>query len=341
MTLQSGSLGKFWFGPQTAKGTAATTYYGYKGNLVDLAPQQIVRNIGPQVGGSFVPPGSVKTGAFGGGAAIFAPSLDDYIGWLLYAFAGSVTSNSMGGGTYYEHLFPSGADSTAPGKYLTGRRSVPGTATLYEQMEDLVPVRILLGVTPGEYATMRFEAVGRTISSPDGSGWAYTTKDETTVPLGVRGGIEIPDGSEHGTITGLSLEIANVIPDIRQVMVIGSYYPYDFPVLARNITANFNYLWESKTFYDNFYWNGTAWQPTIYSSSLDVYIQTPGDIAGAAVPYELKLWAANVDWQCAPPRLAGGELVAFAVTGTVTAAASGFDWFLKLRNGTSLYTWPT
>jgi len=342
MSLQSGSLGKVWYGPQIEKGNDADTYYGFRGNMFDLAPQQITRNIGPLVGGSFLPGGSIKTAAFGGGAGIFPPALDDYLGWLLYAFAGSVTSNSMDGGNYYEHYFPSAADEVAPGKYLSGYRLVPGTADLLEKLEDLVPTRILLGVTPGEYTTMRFETIGRTISSPSSQTESFNDgKDETTVPIACRGSLEAPDGSEISTATAASIEIANVVPDLRRVLVVGDYYPFDFPVLTRAITATFTYLWETKTFYDNFFWNGTAWQPTVYSTSLDINVQTGSDISGASVPYELKFYAANVDWEAANLRLVGGDLVEFQVVGSVADASSGFDWYMRLRNATASYTWPT
>jgi hypothetical protein len=340
MSLQSGSLGRFWLGPQTAKGTAATTYYGFKGNMIDLAPQQMTRNIGQLVGGSYLPGGSVKTAAFGGGSIVMPPALDDYIGWLLYAFAGSVTSNDLT--DYHEHYFPSGADDTAPGKYLTGRRSIPGTATEYEQMEDLVPTRITLGLTPGEFATLRMDLLGRTISAPDGSSWTYAAKNpEDSCPIVCKGGLEMPDGTGLATATGATLDLVNVVPDLRQVLVVGDYYPFDFPVLTRAITLTYTNLYETNDLYANFYWSGTAWTPVVYSTSLDVYVESPDDISGASEPYELKVWASDVDWQCEPLRLAGGELIGMQVVGAVTDAANGHDWYFRLRNATSEYDWPS
>jgi len=343
MSLQSGSLGRLWFGPQTAKGTAATTYYGFRANVGDVAPGQLFRNVGNLVGGSFLPGGSIKTAAFGAGGITLPPPLENYLGWLLYAFAGTVTSNTLSDSvSYYEHYFPSGADSTAPGKYLTARRTIPGGSAQYEQMEDLVPSRILLGITPGEYVTMRFDAMGRTISAPDGSGWTFTSEDETSVPIACRGGLEMPDGSSLSTATGAALEIINVLPPMNQVLVVGSYYPYDFPVLTRAITLSYTHLYETNTLYTNFYWNGTAWQPTIYSTSLDVYVQSTGYMTGtSATPYEFKLWANNVDWACDPITLAGGQLIGMRITGSVAKASSGFDWYMRLRNLTASYTWPT
>lgn len=341
MSLQSGSLGKVWFGPQTAKGTAATTFYGFKGNLFDVAPQQLTRNIGQLVGGSLLPGGSVKTAAFGGGSAVMPPPLENYIGWLLYAFAGSCSSDSTGVAAY-RHRFPSGADSTAPGKYLTARRTIPGDTAEYEQLEDMVPTRITLGITPGEFATMRMDLLGRTISAPDGSGWAHSPENpEDSCPIACRGGLELPDGTSIATATGATLDMVNVVPDLRQVLVVGSYYPVDFPVLARNLTLTYTNLWEDNSIYANFYWSGTAWTPVVYSTTLDLYIDSPADMSGESMGYRLGFYASNVDWECTPVRLAGGELIGMQVAGTVTDASAGWDWRMELFNLTASYTWPT
>jgi hypothetical protein len=339
MSLQSATLGRFWLGPQTAKGTAASTYYGFKANLVDVAPSQMTRNIGQLVGGSLLPGGSIKTAAWSGGAMVTPPPLDDYIGWLFYAFAGSVSSVDNGNSTY-SHYFPSGADSVAPAKYLTARRMVPATSNMYEQMEDMVPYRLLMGFAPGEFATMRAEMVGRTPTKPDGSGWSYAAKDESSVPIACKGFFELPDDTDLNTITGVTLEMANVVPPLQQVLTLGDYYPYDFPVLSRAITLTFSVLWESSSLYESLYYSGTNWSPTIYSSDVELQVESTGNITGS-LPYKLTFYGQAVDWECQPIALAGGNLIAMQMMGTVTAASSGFDWYLKLTNGTANYNWPT
>jgi len=345
MALQSGSLGVLYVARQTAKGTAATeTYSKFRANTADYAPQQMFRNIGNLVGGSFLPAGSIKTAAFSAGAWVLPPPPDNYLGWLFHAFAGSVTSNTLSdSGNYYEHYFPSGADDTAPDKYLTLRRTIPGTANQYEQMEDVRPSRLLLTLTPGEYASLRFEGMGRTISAPDGAGWsagANAAESHTNVPISVSGGIEIPDGTSLGTATGVSVDIRNMPPDIRDVQVMGSYYPYDFPVLTRQITVDFTHLWETKTLYQNMYWDGTAWDTSIYSTSCDLYVNSTTYITGTT-PYQINVWMDGVDWNCDAVPLTGAELIRVRFTGTAKDAASGYDWYLRLRNGTASYTWPT
>jgi len=307
--------------------------------MVDVAPDQMTQNIGQLVGGSLLPGGSVKTAAWSGGALVAPPPLDDYIGWLLYAFAGSVSTVNEGDGSY-SHYFPSGADSEAPAKYLTARRQVPATSTLYEQMEDQVPYRLLFGLTPGQFATMRAEMVGREPTEPDGSGWSYDAKDESSVPIACKGSFELPQDTQLNTISGVTLDLTNVVPPLQQVLTMGNYYPYDFPVLSRQITLGFAALWESKDLYEQLYYSGGNWSPTVYSSSVEVEIQSTGVITGA-LPYKLVFYGQEVDWECDPIALVGGRLIAMQMRGTVTDAASGHDWYLKLVNGTASYTWPT
>lgn len=340
MSLQAASLGKFWLGPQTARGIAATaTYNPMKANMVNVGGQQLTTNVGQLVGGNFMPGDSVKTAAFSGGSLVMPPPLDDYIGWLLYAFAGSASSVDNGDGTY-THYFPEGADSTAPTKYLTGRRSVPGAAVMYEQMIDLVPARMMFGFTPGEFTTLRSDLIGRTPSNPDGGAWSFTgAKGQSSIPIGCSGTFELPDGTAVETSSAVQLDLQNIIPNIQDVLTLGSYYPFDFPVLGRNITVSFQHLWETKTLYESMYYTGGSWNLDLYNTDLDFEVESNGYITGA-LPYKLKFYGQNVQWQCQPLELRGGDLVRLQMVGTVAAADSGHDWYLALTNGTSSYSWP-
>jgi len=340
MSLQAASLGRFWLGPQTAKGSAASTFYGFKANMINVAPSQMTRNVGNLVGGAFLPGDSIKTAAWSGGSLVMPPPLENYIGWLFYAFAGSVSSVDNGDSTY-THYFPSGADSTAPEKYLSARRSVPGAAVLYEQMIDLTVQRMLFSLTPGEFSTLRADLIGRTPSNPDGSGWSFTSEGQTSIPIACSGHFEMPDGSAVETSTAVTLDLSNVVPGLQDVLTVGSYYPFDFPVLGRALTITFSHLWESKTLYDQLYYSAGAWSPTLYSSSLDMEVESGGMITGS-LPYKLKFYAPNVQWECQPLELRGGELVRMQMTGTVADYSSaGHDWYLALTNGTATYTWPS
>jgi hypothetical protein len=269
------------------------------------------------------------------------PPLDDYVGWLFHAFAGSASSVDLGDSTY-NHYFPESTDDQAVSKYLTARRKVPATTTdLYEQMLDQVVYRLLFGFTPGEYATLRAEMIGRKPTKPDGSGWSFSAKDETSVPIVCKGEFQLPDATDVETANGITLDMTNIIPDLRRMLVAGDYYPYDFPIQGRAITVAFSHLWEDADLYASLYYSGTDWNPVIYSSSFRVMVQSPGFITGA-IPYELEFKAENVDWSCQPVALRGGDLVEMAMVGTIAAAGgTGHDWWLRLRNGTANYTWLT
>ena len=120
----------------------------------------------------------------------------------------------------------------------------------------------------------------------------------------------------------------------------GNYYPYDFPVTGRQISLSFACLWESKTLYESLYYSAGDWSPTVYSSSVEIVVESTGNITGST-PYSLTFYGQDIDWSCQPIQLMGGELVAMQMSGIVTDASSGFDWYLKLQNGTASYTWPT
>lgn len=339
MSLQAASLGRFWLGPQTAKGTAATTYYGFKANVIENSPIQLTRNVGQLVGGNLLPGDSVKTAAWSGGSVVMPPPLDDYIGWLFYAFAGSVSTITNGDSTY-THVFPDGADDTAPEKYLTARRSIPGASVLYEQMQDQVVSRLQFGFTPGEFATLRAELMGLEPSNPDGSGWSFSAKGQSSIPVSCLGSFEMPEGTAVSTSTAVTLDMVNITPGPQDVLVVGSYWPVDFPVLGRAITITMTHLWETKDLYSSMWYSGGSWTPAIYSSSVDVTVQSPGYITGS-IPYTLKFYAQNVQWEANPVPLRGGDLVRMEMRGIMADAESGDDWTLQLQNGTASYTWPS
>lgn len=340
MSLQPASLGRLWLGPQTALGSAASTYHAFQANLLGLTPQQMAQALGQMVGGNLVSAGRVKTAAWAGGAVVMPPVLDEYIGWLFYAFAGSVSSVDNGNSTY-THTFPQGADSTAVEKYLTGRRSVPGASTLYEQMQDLRVYRLLFGLTAGDFATMRAEFMGRVPTNPDGSGWTFSAKQpEDSTPITCNGHFEVPDGTAIETATGVSLELINVIPDLRRVLVIGDPYPVDFPTMERVARVRFTFLWENKDLYSELYYDTGAWDTQQYSSSFEVNVQSGGKITGS-LPYQLTFYAQHMDWEAEPLALRGGDLVEMGMTGTLKRATSGQDWRLQLTNGTESYAWPS
>jgi hypothetical protein len=297
------------------------------------------------VGGGLLPGNTIKTGVFSAGSITLPPALDDYMGWFMYAFAGQVSSTTVTSGVY-KHFFPSGADDTAQRRYLTLRRTVPADSLIYEQFEDCVVTGLTWTFAPQEFGTLRADFVGRTPSEPNGAAWTWTSiKDQTSVPISAKGVFELPDGGVANVEApnGVTIEMVNVTPDPRRVAVVGSYYPYDFPVLARNITISFSGLLNTKTFYDALHYSGTAWTPLMPTQatfgSIDFKAQSPANIA-STYPYEFGFFASNIQWTATPIRMVGGELVQLAITGVVAEDPNTTqDWYMSLQNGTSQYVW--
>lgn len=348
--MNSGTLGSFGFYPQVSRGTAPSSveYYWMEGNLVQPAPQQLIRNIGQTVGGSLLPSRSLKTAAWSGGRIVLPPTMIGNLGWLFYGFAGSVDTTDNADGTY-THQFPNGGlDNVSPSKYLAFHRITPtDDGTLGEEMLDQVIHTITLGAVPGELSTMQIDSLGRSFSASDdvsGTGWTPSFEDVGCLPMIAKGHFEMPDGTAATNATGITVEMRSIIPDIRRVLVAGAYYPLDFPVTGRALTVSWTALWDNEDLYKACYYNASgAWEPAVYTTTLDITMESPFDIYGTGtdLPLSLKFYGGQVEWEAEPLSLQGGDLIEMRMTGTVTNVASGEDWYLELTNEQANYTWPT
>lgn len=350
--MQSGTIGDFGFYPQVSKGAApsAVEYYWYQANMAAPAPNQLVRNIGPLVGGSFLVGPSTKTAAWAAGQAIVPPALEDNIGWLFYTFAGGMSTTDNTDGTY-THTFPaSGADTVAPEKYMAVRRILPedGGTKFGETMLDNKIVRLVFGCAPGEYMSLQADFLGRSFESTrtvTGTGWTPAYEDLATVPIVAKGKFELPDGTALGNATGITVEMVNVVPDLRQMLVAASYYPADWPVLTRALTVTWTALWEDADLYESVYYDSAdgSWNPVVYTTDLDMEFETPGDDYGTGtdLPMKLGFFANKIEWTARPVELEGGALLGLQMTGTVIDNSAGAEWSMTLTNEQATYTWPT
>ena len=350
--MNSGSTGAFGFFPQTVKGTAATgsEFYWMEANQVALGANQLVRGLGPLVGGTLLPGKQAKTANWSGGRVVLPPILEANIGWLLYTFAGSCSSAEVPTATgTYEHKFPAnGSDTTAPQKWLTVHKITPeGTGNIGEEFIDQVVSRIVLGFTPGEYANMQLELLGRAFNKDDdvsSTGWTPAYEDETAVPIVTKGHYEAPDATALTNINGVTVEMVNIMPDLREVLVVGEYSPLGFPVLGRNLTVTLNALWENHDLYESIIYDTSGdWEPLIYSTSLDLRVETPAEVwgTGTDLPMALNFYAEEIEWTAEPIALEGAGLIRMNVTGTVSNNPAGVDWYMSIVNEETSYTWPT
>jgi len=353
--MQSGTGGAFGFFPQTAVATEPTVdeYYWMEGNLVQPGPQQLVRNVGQTVGGSFLPARSLKTAAWSGGRLVLPPVMVGYLGWFFHAFAGSYSGVDNTDGTFTFTFPDSGLDNDPPAaRYLAFHKIIPvdGGGNFAETMLDQIPHTITLGCVPGELATCQMDFLGRSFSSEDdasGTGWTPGDYEDIGIlPLITKGHFELPDGSAADNATGVTIELRNLIPDLRRVLVAGSYYPLGFPVMGRALTVSWTALWKNATLYKACYYNASgAWNPSVYSTDLDILMESPLDAYGTGLdlPMSLKFFGGQVEWEAEPISLQGGDLIEMRMTGTLTNTASGTDWYLALTNEQAVdyYDWPT
>lgn len=346
MSLHAAQLGGIGIFPQTAAGTEPTgsEYYWFRANAVDVGPQQIMRDLGALVGGTLLGEGMIKTGAFSGGRIVLPPPLKENLGWLLLAFAGAVVTVDNTGN--YTHFFPSNTagDITAPDKLVCIHKITPANTSIGEVLLDQTVSRIQLNVAGGEYVSMQIDFMGSEPSSDtvSGTGWVPAVETAESVPVACCGSFELPDGSEIGTVQGVTIDLVNVIPGIRDVMIVGDYFPHSFPVLGRVINITWNHLVEADTLYQSIFYDTGAWTPVVYNTDVAVLVESAGDIPTQAVPYSLEFMAESVDWTATPIPLAGGDLVRLQVTGSVAdAGTAGVDWYLALTNAVASYTWPS
>ena len=136
MTVQA-SEGIFGFGPQSAKGTLASTWYRHKANDVNLGTIQNVQYFPQEVGGGIHPTGAFKAYSFGGGVVNLHPRLENVIGWLLYAGVGQLSDMSgtpESGMTRHRFRPP---DKASDMKWISLRKYIPGATGARDDVGEI------------------------------------------------------------------------------------------------------------------------------------------------------------------------------------------------------------
>jgi len=333
---------------QTAKGSAATgAFYWHKQTSSSFMPVELVQPFPPELGGDMLPSGLYKGAYWTAGSLNMVPRVDQALGWLLWSFSGS---GAISGAGPYMHTFPGQQDNFVPEKWLTFRRRVPKVGGTYfgETFQDCKVNALTINGTPGSILTMRADVAGlsSTVTDPcSGEGWTPSTDNGgydafSGAPITCVSGFEMPDGTPITLINSVTITLNNNAPDPRQMLVIGNYSPVDIIPLSRTITIEATAFWEDAVMYKNIvYGGGTTWTPTLYTgySPLEIYFQTPGNLAGGAYAGVLGFWAAAnaVTWSVRPIDTRGGDIVVLSLQGQVNALTSGEAWRLYLQNAKS------
>jgi hypothetical protein len=344
----------FGLGPQTAKEVIATTYYRYKALAIGAGGVEDNRISPLEVGGTPYPTGAYKAGAFFAGDVTLQPRLEGDIGWVLYAATGSVsTVNDSPEAGLYTHYFAPLTTNTAYLPWLSAREHVPGATGTADDWgvvgQDIKIPRLRIVVPQNGTVTSIISLLGRVptwSTAPDVWTWADVFEDFDSVPVSCCGHFEVPDGSEVAAL-GVSIDLVNQLTTPRQEMIVGAYYPDDIAVVSRTLTVSWVYKWADPDLVMALLTNAgsgasVAWSPVVYSTNLDLTVESPDNISGMANPFSLKVTAQSCNWQTpGPVELAGGDMIRQRYTGTVLEPAAGDYFQMALVNEQATYTWPS
>jgi len=347
------------FGPQPAKGTAAsTTFYKHRASDIDLSTISDDRLGPPEVGGQPVPTIPYRAGVVAAGGATLLPRLQNTLGWLLYGAVGAVatTANQDVLGTtvtgFFNHGFTFASDSTYL-PWMTWRKYTPGTNTasaMGEVFRDTKIISFTLGLPNDGLITSRVDVLGCMPSYADPTAWTYTNtnwEDYQSIPIGcvTTGYMQIPSfsGSDLPIVAG-TLTFANAPLDMRQERVYGDPYLQDITIIARSLAVDLIIKWEDPQLYKKLMTgttSGMSWTMAPYVANLDV-LCVSSRLAILTTPWQLRVRSDNVMYQMnGGIRLAGNGSVMMRLTGTVIAPTSGAAYTVNLGNTNTSYVWPT
>ena len=295
--LQAAQLGGFGIRPQYQVGSIVTTedHYWFMGNLFDIGPQQVLRDLGQLVGGKLLPFGQTKTGVFSGGRAVLPPLLDNYIWWIIYAYCGAHEADAgvqQGTDNVYVHTAPSlaGEDSSPPDKFLTVHKITPTDGVdVGEEFRDQTITRMQLNITGGEFVTFQFDMMGLRPykMAATGDGWdkipnAPKTKRSLPISALPEGGVELPVSSSIDAVQAVTIDLVNIVPQFRDVAQVGSYDPHSFPILGRTPVITLSQLYTAGDLVGSVFYDGNGdWDPEVFNTNFQVRTQSAARIRSA------------------------------------------------------------
>lgn len=353
VSAQAGTLG---FGCQTAKESIATTWYRHRASDIDLAALDDQRTGPPEVGGQPMPTIPYKGGIAVAGGAIINPRLEDTFGWLLYGAMGAVSSSTSGNvGT---HVFSPDTDSPEFVPWMSFRKHVTGlngdvSKDLGEIYQDCKLAGLVFNLPNDGLISARMDALGRIPTydaAPTSWTWDNTFEDYESLPIGVTTGgyIKVPGFSASELpIVSATVGIVNQPLPMNRERVYGSPYMRDITIVGRQLSVDLILQWEDPTLYRAIHtgssMGASGWSPVPFTTSLQIFAQSPGNMTGESVPWSLQIDAADIMLSVQGGiRLAGNDAVMLRLTGVALAQADAADYAeFTLKNLQTAYTWPT
>lgn len=379
--LQMATAGRFGILKQAAFESIQSVdsnfhYFAFTG--CTYGPQQGDAALPLEAGSTYpFPAGTYKTGLFYAGNIMMIPRLENRLGYLMEAVCGDVSTfadvtvdqhiaaagNNVG---VHCHQFlglleatGSGTNFTLP--YLTTHRLLPNQTTSSEVGEisqDACITSFQLNVGAAGIVTANVGMVGRgaAISLWDiDPGWTTPTLDDIDtfmvtsctgfVKINIVGGTPATVTTQN--VTGAQLTFINQVLPPNQARIVGSPYHVDHPNLGRFLTVDIPTL---VTDYDTYVqaFGGpanpvidTGWSCTPLDGNIDIELQSPSLISGAATPayhlFRFRTTQDNAKFSVQPLVLVPGQPVVFAMRVQIARPSSGISYEMYLQNGTASY----
>ena len=344
----TGSEGVFSFGPQTAKGTAATTYYKHLAQSVGFAWNDPVE-IGPlEVGGGGSPTFPYKVGEMGGGPVVFMPRLEDTFGWLLYGMLGKVTS-AVNVVDNYTHEFER---DTVP--FMTFRKHIPrvnGAADtdLGEIFLNSKIINSQISFPNMAPVQARMDILSTEVQADhDPSLWTYANadfEDYQSIPLATAVGGHLQMNAQTFKVVQASFGWMNRPLPIQQERIAFDPHMDDITIVERRAVFDLLVKWDDPDLYAQLRTGsatGTTWAAAPFTAPVNLKVVSQANMPSSTPePYSLEIDAPSVSLtQQGGVTLAGGETIMMRLRGT---ALENDSHYIKatLLNMVSDYTWPT
>lgn len=357
VTAMTGVVG---FAPQNKKSTdggyvAPTTWYRHKATLVDLAISDETRLGAPEVGGIPIPTFPYKAGVLVGGGLTIQPRLQDTIGWLLYGVLGSVTSSQQSTTGVYDHVFQFLSSDNTYVPWMAFRKATPrkdnvATSDLGEIYRDCKVLGFSMNLANDAPITSRVDVMGRTfelVEDPTAWTWSNSYEGFTSIPIGCQTGgyVKLTDYSATALpIMAATVGFQNIPLDIRQDRVFGSAFVEDITIIMRQLTFDILVKWNDPDLYQDLLTGattGTAWSASPFTSAVEIFAQSPGNIPTKNVPWSIKINAPKAMLAMNEGiQLAGNQAIMMRITGTAIEPDAGNYTSITLTNTTTQYSWP-
>lgn len=332
------------------------TWRGFMFVDTDYGERQMQDIFPLEAGGTQVPTGPYKSGAWLSGGFVFQPRMQDDLGWLLLALLGD--SSTVNNTTHGVHTFKFKANDETNLPWVAVRKKVPGRGNVLALGTlgyDNIVSGLTLTLNPASILQARAEFFGRVPKFDQASDeWVKpTVEDYKSAGLTCLANFKLPSllGSKTIPLQQLQLVMSNSTTTEREEMIIGEYHPDDVISLTRSLRMRFVYKWESRELYERAFgglgksdWSPTSFITTTVGSdkAFDLNISAPFNIPGTTIPYSLRIYANEVVWQPeGPPATTPGQIVMQAWSATVLYNATSYVEFVLTNGRTSAYTLPT